>query len=58
MLNYDGNFYNRNNFHRALGYENHYALSDMKELDKILKDDDNPFELEEQYRWEWLDDTN
>ena len=31
----------------------------MKELDKILKDDedDNPFELEEQYRWEWLDDT-
>ena len=26
-------FYNRNNFHRALGYENHYALSDMKELD-------------------------
>ena len=31
----------------------------MKELDKILKDndeDDNPFELEEQYRWEWLDD--
>ena len=33
----------------------------MKELDKILKDDyedDNPFELEEQYRWEWLDDFN
>ena len=30
----------------------------MKELDKILKDDDNPFKLEEQYRWEWLDDTN
>ena len=32
----------------------------MKELDKILKEDDeddNPFELEEQYRWEWLDDT-
>ena len=32
----------------------------MKELDKIPKDnneDDNPFELEEQYRWEWLDDT-
>ena len=30
----------------------------MKELDKILKDneDDNPFELEEQYKWEWLDD--
>ena len=31
----------------------------MKELDKILKDndeDDNPFEIEEQYRWEWLDD--
>ena len=31
----------------------------MKELNKILKDDyedDNPFELEEQYRWEWLDD--
>ena len=31
----------------------------MKELDKILKDDDeddNPFELEEQYRCEWLDD--
>lgn len=31
----------------------------MKELDKILKDndeDDNPFKLEEQYRWEWLDD--
>ena len=30
----------------------------MKELDKILKnnEDDNPFELEEQYRWEWLDD--
>lgn len=31
----------------------------MKELDKILKDNnenDNPFELEEQYRWEWLDD--
>ena len=28
----------------------------IKELDKILKDDDNPFELEEQYRWEWLDD--
>ena len=26
-------FYNRNNFHRALGYENHYALSDMEELD-------------------------
>lgn len=26
-------FYNRSNFHRALGYENHYALSDMKELD-------------------------
>lgn len=32
----------------------------MKELNKILKDDedDNPFELEEQYRWEWLDDFN
>ena len=33
----------------------------MKKLDKILKDDDeddNPFELEEQYRWEWLDDTD
>ena len=29
----------------------------IEELDKILKDDDNPFELEEQYRWEWLDDT-
>ena len=28
----------------------------IEELDKILKDDDNPFELEEQYRWEWLDD--
>ena len=31
----------------------------MKELDKILKDDyedDNPFEIEEQFRWEWLDD--
>lgn len=28
----------------------------MKELDKTIKDDDNPFELEEQYRWEWLDD--
>ena len=28
----------------------------MKELDKTLKDDDNPFKLEEQYRWEWLDD--
>lgn len=28
----------------------------MKELDKTLKEDDNPFELEEQYRWEWLDD--
>lgn len=30
----------------------------IKELDKILKDDDeddNPFEIEEQYRWEWLD---
>ena len=27
-------FYNRNNFHRALGYENHYPLSDMKELDQ------------------------
>ena len=26
-------FYNRNNFHRALGYDKHYALSDMKELD-------------------------
>lgn len=31
----------------------------MKELNKILKDDyedDNPFEIEEQFRWEWLDD--
>lgn len=31
----------------------------IKDLDKILKDDDNNdniFELEEQYRWEWLDD--
>ena len=27
----------------------------IEELDKLLKDDDNPFELEEQYRWEWLD---
>lgn len=26
-------FYNRSNFHKALGYENHYPLSDMKELD-------------------------
>ena len=26
-------FYNRSNFHKALGYSNHYALSDMKELD-------------------------
>ena len=33
----------------------------MTALDKILKnndEDDNPFELEEQYRWEWLDDTD
>ena len=36
---------------------NAYIEDAMKELDKILKDDDNPFELEEQYRWEWLDDT-
>lgn len=28
----------------------------IKKLNKILKNDDNPFELEEQYRWEWLDD--
>jgi len=26
-------FYNRSNFHIALGYDKHYALSDMKELD-------------------------
>lgn len=25
-------FYNRSNFHKALGYTHHYALSDMKEL--------------------------
>ena len=36
--------------------DNAYIEDAMKELDKILKDDDNPFELEEQYRWEWLDD--
>lgn len=29
-----GNFYNRNNFHLALGYEHHYALDDMKDIDK------------------------
>ena len=37
-----------------------FTEDDIKELDKILKDndeDDNPFELEEQYKWEWLDDT-
>lgn len=29
-----GKFYNRVNFHEALGYENHYALDDIKTLDK------------------------
>lgn len=28
-------FYNRNNFHRALGYENHYGLYDLKDIDRI-----------------------
>lgn len=29
----NGNFYNRTFFHQSLGYTNHYALSDIKELD-------------------------
>lgn len=29
-----GKFYNRSNFHRALGYENHYSLMDMKSINK------------------------
>lgn len=29
----NGKFYNRTSFHQALGYTNHYALSDMKELE-------------------------
>lgn len=28
-----GNFYNRTNLHRALGYDKHYGLSDMKDID-------------------------
>jgi len=31
-----GKFYNRSNFHRHLGYENHYALQDMKDIDHSL----------------------
>lgn len=27
-----GNFYNRTYFHKALGYDNHYALDDMKSI--------------------------
>lgn len=30
-----GKFYNRNRFHYFLGYENHYALLDMKDIKKL-----------------------
>lgn len=29
----NGVFYNRSEFHKNLGYDNHYALSDMKDID-------------------------